>query len=201
MQYRSLGNTGIEVSEIGYGCGAVGGLMVKGDRSEMVKAIKLAIDSGITYFDTARMYGDGVSETNLGWVLKELNADVVVGTKVKLEVGDMDDIESAVVQHVEGSLQRLGMDRVDIVSLHHPVGPSRDGDRLLTAEDVNAAGRGFATLMQQGKTRYWGMNAVGDTDTIHQAMDSAKPYGIQAAYNLLNPSGSRSVPSGYPFQD
>lgn len=201
MKYRTLGRTGIEVSEIGYGCGAVGGLMVKGDRTEMLDAVKLAMDAGITYFDTARLYGNGVSETNIGWALKELNADVVLGTKVKLEVEDMGDIESAVVQHVEGSLGRLGMDSVDVVSLHHPVGPARDGDRLLTAEDVDAAARGFATLMQQGKIRYWGMNAVGDTDTIHQCMDNAKPFGMQAAYNLLNPSGSRSVPSGYPFQD
>jgi L-galactose dehydrogenase/L-glyceraldehyde 3-phosphate reductase len=213
MKYRTLGRTGIQVSEIGYGCGAVGGLMVKGDRTEMLDAVKLAIDSGITYFDTARLYGNGVSETNIGWALKELNADVVLGTKVKLEVEDMADIESAVVQHVEGSLQRMGRDSVDLVSLHHPVGPARDGDRLLyqgdkvlgggiiTAEDVDAAARGFATLMQQGKTRFWGMNAVGDTDTIHQCMDSAKPFGMQAAYNLLNPSGSNAVPSGYPFQD
>ncbi len=201
MKYRTLGRTGIQVSEIGYGCGAVGGLMVRGDRTEMLDAVKLAIDSGITYFDTARLYGNGVSETNIGWALKELNADIVLGTKVKLEVSDMADIESAVVQHVEGSLQRMGRNSVDLVSLHHPVGPARDGDRLLTAEDVDAAARGFATLMQQGKTRFWGMNAVGDTDTIHQCMDSAKPFGMQAAYNLLNPSGSSAVPSGYPFQD
>ena len=201
MKYRTLGRTGIEVSEIGYGCGAVGGLMVKGDRTEMMNAVKLALEAGITYFDTARLYGNGVSETNLGRVLNDLNADVVVGTKVKLEAGDMADIESAVVRHVEGSLRRLGRDSVDIVSLHHPVGPSRDGDRLLIVEDVGAAARGFATLMRQGKTRFWGMNAVGDTDTIHRAMDEAKPYGIQAAYNLLNPSGSRPVPTGFPFQD
>jgi aryl-alcohol dehydrogenase-like predicted oxidoreductase len=201
LKYRTLGRTGIEVSEIGFGCGAVGGLMVKGDRTEMLNAIKLAIDSGITYYDTARRYGNGVSETNLGWVLKKLGVDVAVGTKVKLESEDMADVEGAVVRHVEGSLARLGRESVDIVSLHHSVGPVRDADRVLDPNDVAAAARGFQTLMQQGKTRYWGMNALGDTDAIYQCIDSANPFGIQACYNLLNPSCSRSVPAGFPFQD
>ena len=58
----------------------------------MKRAVALAIDAGITYFDTARLYGNGQSETNLGQVLRELSADVVVGTKVKLEAPDMHDV-------------------------------------------------------------------------------------------------------------
>ncbi len=104
MEYRQLGRTDLRVSEVGFGCGSVGGLMVRGDRDEMKRAVALAIDAGINYFDTARLYGNGQSETNLGQVLRELAADVVVGTKVKLEAPDMQDIERAVMAHVEGSL-------------------------------------------------------------------------------------------------
>ena len=202
MNYRQLGRTDLRVSEVGFGCGSVGGLMVRGDRDEMTRAVALAIDAGINYFDTARLYGNGQSETNLGQLLRDLSADVVVGTKVKLDAPDMQDIESAVVEHVEGSLTRLGRESVDIVSLHHPVGASRDIDRqILDLHDVASAAEAFSKLVGQGKIRYWGMNAVGDTEIVHTALEAAHPFAVQAVYNLLNPSGSRKVTAGFPFQD
>ena len=202
MEYRQLGRTDLRVSEVGFGCGSVGGLMVRGDRDEMKRAVTRAIDAGVNYFDTARLYGNGQSETNLGLVLRELSADVIVGTKVKLEASDMQDVESAVVTHVEGSLKRLGRESVDIVSLHHPVGASRDIDRqILDLSDVAAAAAAFSTLIGQGKIRYWGMNAVGDTEIVHKALETERPFAIQAVYNLLNPSGSIQVAAGFPFQD
>jgi aryl-alcohol dehydrogenase-like predicted oxidoreductase len=201
MDYRPLGRTDLRVSAVGYGCGSVGGLMVRGDRNEMTRAVARAIDAGINYFDTARLYGNGQSETNLGQVLHELSAEVVVGTKVKLEAPDMHDVAGAVAAHVEGSLTRLGRERVDVVSLHHPVGARRDIDRqILDVHDVAAAAEAFATLVGQGKLRYWGMNAVGDTEVVHQALAAAHPFAVQAVYNLLNPSGAITVTAGFPFQ-
>ena len=136
MEYRQLGRTDLRVSAVGYGCGSVGGLMVRGDRNEMTQAVALAIDAGINYFDTARLYGNGQSETNLGQVLRELSAEVVVGTKVKLEAPDMHDVAGAVVAHVEGSLQRLGRERVDVVSLHRrPLGGDGRLPRRLRVPD------------------------------------------------------------------
>jgi L-galactose dehydrogenase/L-glyceraldehyde 3-phosphate reductase len=168
----------------------------------MKRGVALAIDAGINYFDTARLYGNGQSETNLGQVLRDLSADVVVGTKVKLEAPDMHDIEGAVVAHVEGSLKRLRRESVDVVSLHHPVGASRDIDRqILDLNDVAAAAEAFSKLVEQGKIRYWGMNAVGDTEIVHKALEAAHPFAVQAVYNLLNPSGSIQVRAGFPFQD
>jgi L-galactose dehydrogenase/L-glyceraldehyde 3-phosphate reductase len=168
----------------------------------MKRAVALAIEAGINYFDTARLYGNGQSETNLGQVLRDLSADVVVGTKVKLEAPDMHDIEGAVVAHVEGSLKRLGRESVDVVSLHHPVGSNRNIDQqILDLHDVAAAAEAFATLVGQGKIRYWGMNAVGDTEVVHQALETANPFAVQAVYNLLNPSGSMQVTADFPFQD
>ena len=61
MEYRRFGGTGINVSVLGFGCGAVGGLMVRGQHADMVRSVKYALEHGINYFDTARMYGDGLS--------------------------------------------------------------------------------------------------------------------------------------------
>lgn len=71
MKYRVLGRTGIRVSEIGFGCGNVGGLMVRGSHEEQVEAVNRALELGIDYLDTAPSYGDGKSETSLGRVLEE----------------------------------------------------------------------------------------------------------------------------------
>ena len=69
MNYRALGRTGLKVSEIGFGCGNVGGLMIRGEHADQVKAVARAMELGINYFDTASQYGDGQSESNLGRVL------------------------------------------------------------------------------------------------------------------------------------
>ena len=120
MQYRTFGRTGLKVSELGFGCGAVGGLLVRGDPKDMVRGAARAIEAGVNYFDTANTYGDGESERNLGRVLRELNAEVLVGTKVRLAVTDMEEIEEAVAASVEGSLTRLGREYVDLIQLHNP---------------------------------------------------------------------------------
>src|SRR3954447_12966112 len=85
MEQRNLGRTGLRVSVLGYGAGAVGGLMVRGDAAEHTRAVGRAIEAGITYFDTAPGYGDGRSEENLGRALRERGAwgRVVVGPKAR----------------------------------------------------------------------------------------------------------------------
>ena len=90
MEYRKLGRTGLEVSVVGFGCGNVGGLMIRGEHGDQVRAAARAMELGINYFDTASSYGNGQSEQNLGRVLNELSADVYVGTKVRLGPEDMD---------------------------------------------------------------------------------------------------------------
>ena len=73
MEQRPLGKTGLTVSALGFGCGAIGGLMTKGEPADQRRAVERALAAGITYFDTARSYGDGRSEENLGRVLGELS--------------------------------------------------------------------------------------------------------------------------------
>ena len=85
MEMRTFGRSGMQISILGFGCGAVGGLMVRGDPADQERAIGRALDAGVNYFDTAVQYGNGESERNLGRVLKKLKpANVVVGTKVRL---------------------------------------------------------------------------------------------------------------------
>src|SRR5580692_254263 len=88
METRTLGRTGLEVSVLGFGCGAVGGLMVRGSPGDQERAVARAIELGINYFDTAAMYGNGESERNLGRVIKSLKPDIVVGTKVRVPDGE-----------------------------------------------------------------------------------------------------------------
>src|SRR3954463_4047381 len=108
MQTRIFGRTGMQLSVLGFGCGAVGGFMVRGDPAEQERVVARAIAAGVNYFDTAVLYGDGQSETNLGRVLQKLKpAGVVVGTKVRIPPAEFGRIADAVTASLEGSLARL----------------------------------------------------------------------------------------------
>src|SRR6516164_6930543 len=119
METRTLGRTGLKVSVLGFGCGAVGGLMVRGSPADQERAVARAIELGINYFDTAAMYGNGESERNLGRVLKSLKPDIVVGTKVRVPDGERGHIGAAVAASLEASLRRLQLDHVDLFQLHN----------------------------------------------------------------------------------
>jgi L-galactose dehydrogenase/L-glyceraldehyde 3-phosphate reductase len=122
METRLFGRSGMHLSVLGFGCGAVGGLMVRGDPLDQERTIASAIAAGINYFDTAVLYGNGESEKNLGRVLRNLKAsNVVIGTKVRLPSAEFGSIASAVTTSLEGSLTRLRRDRVDIFHLHNEI--------------------------------------------------------------------------------
>src|SRR5258707_9376358 len=101
MQKRRRGRTGPEVSVLGSGAGAVGGLFTKGTAGDQERAAARAIEAGINYFDTAALYGNGESERNLGRVLKALKANVVVGTKVGLGAQHRADVGKAIAKGME----------------------------------------------------------------------------------------------------
>ncbi|HKW93068.1 MAG TPA: aldo/keto reductase, partial [Methylomirabilota bacterium] len=84
MEYRTLGRTGLKVSRLTFGCGDVGGLMVRGAPADRERGVARAIELGINYLDTAPAYGSGESEKNLGQVLRALRPAVIVGTKWRL---------------------------------------------------------------------------------------------------------------------
>ena len=202
MKYRQLGRTGLKVSALGFGCGAVGGLLVKGEHKEMMRVIGRAIELGVNYFDTAAIYGDGKSETNLGLILEALKAEVLVGTKVRLLAEEMDDIESAVVASVESSLKRLRRDRIDLIQLHNYIAQERQPERhRVGVDDVQTAIHAFRKLQRQGKIRYWGINGLGETRAVHQAVAQGKTDTVQCCFNLINPSAGVQVSEAFPFED
>lgn len=203
MRYRPLGKTELSVSEIGFGCGSQGGLMVRGERADQTQAVARAIELGINYFDTAPSYGDGRSETNLGQVLRDLKADVRVGTKIELSDADFADLSGAVLRSVDGSLQRLGRDYVDLIQLHPRIAEQRrPGSRVLSVEDVldDVVGA-FESLKSQGKIRHFGITGMGETSAILRVIEAGTIETVQTVYNLLNPSAARPVHPGFYAQD
>src|SRR5439155_1485992 len=106
---------------LGFGCGNVGGLMVRGTAAERERAIARAVELGINYFDTAPSYGDGQSEQNLSAALRSRRATVYVGTKFRLDAADLRDVRRAIGYSLDASLKRLGMERVDLLQLHNNI--------------------------------------------------------------------------------
>src|ERR671936_2506880 len=105
MDYRPLGRTGLRVGVLGFGCGNVGGLLIRGAPAERERAVARALELGINYFDTAPSYGDGESERNLGEALRALKVSPYVGTKFRLEASDVADVAGAIARSLETSLR------------------------------------------------------------------------------------------------
>lgn len=207
MKYRTMGKTGLNVSEIGYGCGNIGGLMIRGSHKEQIEAVELALNLGINYFDTAPSYGNGRSETNLGKVLSELDPNIVLASKVGLSHEQLNDIPGAIERSVEASLNRLQRDHVDILQLHTRIALSRDNldlPRSLSIHDVlgeNGVAETFDNLRRQGKTRFTGITGLGETAALHKVVESRRFDVVQAYFNLLNPSAGHRVPDGFSGHD
>jgi aryl-alcohol dehydrogenase-like predicted oxidoreductase len=202
MELRVFGRTGMKLSVLGFGCGAVGGLMVRGDAADQERTVARAIDSGVNYFDTAVQYGDGESEKNLGRILAKLKpANIAVGTKVRVPPAEYSRIADAVTKSIEASLTRLRLDHVDIFHLHNPITTGEGGTALSVRQVLGEVVPAFERLRQQGKTRFLGLTAVGDTAALHEAIDSRAFDSAQVVYNMLNPSAAEALPPNYPAQD
>lgn len=201
MEKRTLGRTGLQVSLLGFGCGAVGGLMVKGAAADQERAVARALELGINYFDTAAQYGNGESEKNLGRVIKSLKPDIYVGTKVRLPPTERGQIGTAIAASLDTSLQRLQLDRVDLFQFHNAIVDRTSGGEFAADAVLDEVVPAFERLRQQGKIRFFGITATGDTPALHRIVDARVFDTAQVSYNLLNPSPGAAVPAGYPAQD
>jgi aryl-alcohol dehydrogenase-like predicted oxidoreductase len=202
MEMRPFGRTELKLSVLGFGCGAVGGLMVRGASTDQERTIARAVDAGVNYFDTAVQYGDGESETNLGRILQALKpANVVVGTKVRLLPGDFGRIGDAIMQSLDASLKRLRREQVDILHLHNEITASGGGKAYSVAQVLGEAVPAMERLRRDGKLRFLGLTGIGDTAALSRVIDSGVFQSAQVVYNMLNPSAAAALPQGYPAQD
>jgi aryl-alcohol dehydrogenase-like predicted oxidoreductase len=209
VEQRDLGKTGLKVSALGYGCGAVGGLMVRGDAAEQKRAVARALEAGITYFDTAPQYGEGKSEENLGRALKDLNAwnQVVVGTKVRLTPADLGDPAVAVRRSLQESLRRLGRESIDLLQLHNQIllerppsagsgqasaGSGQAGGALGLEDAIGEVAEGFKKVRQDGLVGHIGFTGLGDTFALLETAMADDYETVQCYFNAINPS------AGYP---
>lgn len=143
MKKRRLGKSGFEVSEIGLGCWQLGGDFGPVPNEQAQAILRAADEAGIDFWDTADVYGGGLSESRIEQYVYENQARVVVATKVGRAAGLYPDryTKEKVRANIAGSAARLGVDRLDLVQLHCvPAEVVRDGDLLAWMEDFQAAG-------------------------------------------------------------
>jgi aryl-alcohol dehydrogenase-like predicted oxidoreductase len=204
MQYRAMGNTDLQLSEIGFGTGGTAGLMVNGTYEEQRRAIERAVELGVNYFDESPDYGDTVSESNLGRILKDLGVRPIINTKVEVRSENLGDIAGHIERSVDESLARLGVEQVDIVQVHNgpvAVRPDLQGRayNILWIEDYLRPGgaiEGLERIQKAGKTRYVGFICRGnDGLQVRQLIDTGRFHLINLVYTLMNPSAAIVLPS------
>jgi aryl-alcohol dehydrogenase-like predicted oxidoreductase len=180
----------LTVSALGFGCGAVGGLMVGGDPAEQRQAVSRALDAGITYFDTAAAYGNGLSEEHLGQVMRDLGAwsRVVVGTKFRLNREDFASPAAAIRASLEASLKRLGRDDVDVLHLHNPIALTAGPQSMDMGTALHEVAQALRDIVAAGLAAHVGFTGLGDTAALREVVLAAPFETVQAYFNMLNPS-------------
>jgi aryl-alcohol dehydrogenase-like predicted oxidoreductase len=182
MDKRTLGKNGLEVSAIGLGCMSMtGGYSDKPDWQEMVSLIRSAVDQGVTFFDTAEIYGPYVNEELVGEALAPFREQVVIATKFGWDIdpverkprGRVTSSPEVIKEVVDGSLQRLGVETIDLY-YQHRVDPD------VPIEDVAGA---VKDLVEAGKVQHFGMSEAA-ASTIRRAHAVQPVTAVQSEYSL-----------------
>src|SRR5882757_4389147 len=192
MQKRKLGNSGLEVSAIGLGCmGMSFGYGPAADKQEMIKLIHSAVEQGVTFFDTAEVYGPFTNEELVGEALAPFRNKVVIATKFGFDLSGGDNRPGAaglnsrpehIKEAVEGSLKRLKTDVIDLL-YQHRVDPN------VPIEDVAGT---VKELIQQGKVRHFGLSEAG-VQTIRRAHAVQPLTALQNEYSLWTRTPEKEV--------
>ena len=178
MQKRKLGNSGLEVSALGLGCMGYGPAP---DRQDMIALIRAAVERGVTFFDTAEVYGPHKNEEMVGAALAPVRGQVVIATKfgwdIDLQTGENRRRLNSRPDHIkaatEGMLKRLKTDRIDLLYQHRV-------DPEVPMEDVAGA---VKDLIQEGKARYFGLSEAG-VQSIRRAHAVLPVTALQSEYSL-----------------
>lgn len=179
MHKRTLGKDGLTVSALGLGC--MGLSFAQGpalDRGEAVALIRAACENGVTFFDTAEVYGPFVNEEVVGEALAPFRGEVAVATKFGVGFEDgvqtTDSRPETIRASVEGSLRRLRVETIDLYYQHRV-------DPEVPVEDVAGAVR---ELMDQGKVRHWGLSEPG-VETVRRAHAALPLAAVQSEYSMM----------------
>src|SRR6202166_3875100 len=181
MQKRKLGNRGLEVSALGLGCmGMSFGYGPAGEKQEMISVIRGAVERGVTFFDTAEVYGPFTNEELVGEALAPLRAQVVIATKFGFQFDEngkqagMNSRPEHIKQVAEASLKRLKTDVIDLLYQHRV-------DSDVPIEDVAGA---VKQLIQAGKVKHFGLSEAG-AKTIRRAHAVQPVTALQSEYSLF----------------
>jgi aryl-alcohol dehydrogenase-like predicted oxidoreductase len=203
MKYRALGKTGLEVSEVVFGGGAVGGLLIRQEEDVKRRAVERALAAGINWIDTAPMYGQGESEKAIGWLLKEIEEErrPHVATKAMIDV-EAGDLSGQVERILSESLERLQMSSVDLLQIHNRVvAQAGEGNALGVAEMLGDVRKGLERVRAGGMVRHVGFTANGDKEALHEVIGAGFYESVQAYYNMINPSAGRDLPAQWSGHD
>lgn len=186
MQKRKLGNSGLEVSALGLGCMSMSsGYGPAGDKQEMIALIRTAVERGVTFFDTAEVYGPFTNEELVGEALAPIRDQVVIATKFgfKLDAdGGVDSRPEHIREVAHASLKRLKVDVIDLF-YQHRVDPS------VPIEDVAGT---VKDLIQEGKVKYFGLSEAG-AQTIRRAHAVLPVTALQSEYSLWTRTPEKEV--------
>jgi aryl-alcohol dehydrogenase-like predicted oxidoreductase len=176
MNYRKLGNSDLNISEISFGC-----MSLQGDYTSSKKLIDLAIEKGINFFDTADLYDKGENEITVGKALKDKRSEVFIATKVGNQWRadgsgwDWNPTKQYILAAVEESLHRLQTDYIDLYQLH---GGTLD-------DPIDETIEAFEILKSQGKIRYYGISSIRP-NVIREYVKKSNMVSVMMQYSLLD---------------
>ncbi|HWA56796.1 MAG TPA: aldo/keto reductase [Gemmatimonadales bacterium] len=181
MKTRRLGDSGLEVSALGLGCmGMSHGYGPAGDRQEMIRLIRAAVDRGVTFFDTAQVYGPWINEELVGEALAPVRDRVIIATKFGFrydeagrQIAGLDSRPDEIRRRTDESLRRLRIETIDLYYQHRV-------DPEVPIEEVAGAVR---DLIREGKVRYFGLSEAG-VKTIRRAHAVQPVAALQSEYSL-----------------
>ncbi|WP_423188477.1 aldo/keto reductase [Alkalibacterium sp. f15] len=178
MKYNKLGDTGLEISELGFGTWAIGGSWGQHDDEEALKGLQHAMEAGVNFFDTADVYGGGHSEELLAKATKGKEDSIHIATKF-IRMGDIDDPntykEEQIRTYLENSLRRLNRETIDLYQIHcAPL-------KMLKETDIFPI---LDKLKKEGKIRSYGVSVETDEEGLY-VLNNTDASALQVIFNVL----------------
>jgi len=188
MKHNRFGRTEMQIPAITFGGGWVGGVLIHGSEDQANAALDMAWGAGIDWIDTAASYGDGVSETVIGrWLTGRAAAERPrISTKFAVEPGT-GDMEGQMRRSIEASFGRLGVRRVEVITLHNQIGAGHG----FSPADALAMADAMDGLRADGLCDHIGLTALGEPAAVAETVGAGRFDVAQVYYNMLNPTAWR----------